>query len=536
MKKIVIAMLVAMGLAACAYYGYQRVNQPVDPGASILEEIATGDGRGDLAAPATKRALYQPRITVFRPSEADWIDIDPSELHALDLWIKDGHGLHLNAAFDPSSGQIAAARLGPLDQASLQRHRSTHSPGEVVYPASDAEFVYARWEGSDVDTFQPLGHLGDGATFFYLGREFLTVIDGSGHRQVKPTGIVMSEVTAVWSEQHDNQIHLTLFYPDLDETAKIVTTHKHPFYVPGTEEWIAAENLKIGMGLETCNGVRVRVEDWVLIDEPFTAYNITVADTHTYFVKDPNNPRAPPVLVHNDCDPAKLIGNGGKQLDDDTIIGANGNRFKKKPNGTYEKVGLASVDEINAAGIPKSNWVDSKLGDRYTRLDDGSIQGPDGGIAFDTGHVDPNGNPILRRKSGGHYTLDENGKQLGVSNPDPSLAAYTSDINCVYLCRDADGVIRYVGITDDIDRRGREHLKTAGLEPRAIDGLSNLSRSDTRAVEQVLINHYGLRTAAGRKQLTNSINALSRVKNPTKYENQLKRGAELLKKVGYKFE
>jgi len=53
----------------------------------------------------------------------------------------------------------------------------------------------------------------------------------------------------------------------------------------------------------------------------------------------------------------------------------------------------------------------------YTRNADGSYTGPGGGIARDTGHVDANGNMILRRDSGGYYSVDANGNQVSVSSP-----------------------------------------------------------------------------------------------------------------------
>lgn len=70
-----------------------------------------------------------------------------------------------------------------------------------------------------------------------------------------------------------------------------------------------------------------------------------------------------------------------------------------------------------------------------------------------------------------------------------------------------------------------------GIVIEGIPGLQNLSRSDARAVEQTLIDYYGLGRNGG--GLINKINSISSVKNPTKYEQGLIRGAELLKKVKY---
>ncbi|MEE4371035.1 hypothetical protein V2J98_05460 [Pseudomonas alliivorans] len=101
---------------------------------------------------------------------------------------------------------------------------------------------------------------------------------------------------------------------------------------------------------------------------------------------------------------------------------------------------------------------------------------------------------------------------------------------CVYNCV-IDGVTRYVEITDDVVKRGQAHLRQKGITIDRIEGLQNLSRADARAVEQTLIDYHGLGKDGG--TLINKINSISSVKNPTKYEQGLIRGAELLKKAGY---
>ncbi|WP_240326576.1 RHS repeat-associated core domain-containing protein, partial [Pseudomonas syringae] len=101
---------------------------------------------------------------------------------------------------------------------------------------------------------------------------------------------------------------------------------------------------------------------------------------------------------------------------------------------------------------------------------------------------------------------------------------------CVYNCT-VNGVTRYVGITDNIVNRGRAHLREKGITIDRIEGLQNLSRADARAVEQTLINFHGLGKDGG--TLINKINSISSIKNPTKYEKGLIRGADLLKKAGY---
>jgi RHS repeat-associated protein len=99
--------------------------------------------------------------------------------------------------------------------------------------------------------------------------------------------------------------------------------------------------------------------------------------------------------------------------------------------------------------------------------------------------------------------------------------------NIVYTSKNKDGVVQYVGITNNFARRAAEHLNTKGIRINPL--MNNLSRSDARAVEQVLIEIHKLGKNNG--SLMNKINSIS--KNNPSYANQLRRGHKLLKSIGY---
>jgi len=109
--------------------------------------------------------------------------------------------------------------------------------------------------------------------------------------------------------------------------------------------------------------------------------------------------------------------------------------------------------------------------------------------------------------------------------------AASEAVNTVYVSLDKAGKVQYVGITNNLGRRQAEHLRKTGMEIEKIKGLINLSKTDARAVEQVLINKYGLKKQGG--QLQNKMNSIS-PKNPV-YEESLIRGQELLKERAKKF-
>ncbi|MCG9968493.1 DUF6531 domain-containing protein [Pelotomaculum terephthalicicum JT] len=97
----------------------------------------------------------------------------------------------------------------------------------------------------------------------------------------------------------------------------------------------------------------------------------------------------------------------------------------------------------------------------------------------------------------------------------------------VYTSRNADDVAQYVGITDDVARRAAEQLRIKGINIEPL--MSGLSRSDARAVEQALIETHVLQKNGG--TLMNKINSIA-TSNPS-YAQQLERGYELLKSIGY---
>ncbi len=108
-------------------------------------------------------------------------------------------------------------------------------------------------------------------------------------------------------------------------------------------------------------------------------------------------------------------------------------------------------------------------------------------------------------------------------------AATRTGENLVYRSLNAAGDVNYVGITADIERRAAEQLAEKGIRIAEIPGLESLSRADARAVEQVLIEFYGLEKNGG--TLVNKINSIAQ--NNEIYAKSLRRGAVLLRRAGY---
>lgn len=96
--------------------------------------------------------------------------------------------------------------------------------------------------------------------------------------------------------------------------------------------------------------------------------------------------------------------------------------------------------------------------------------------------------------------------------------------NTVYIERGTSGP-RYVGITNNYARRASEHRRAGRNVTPSVTGLN---RFDAHAVEQAVINRYGLSRNGG--TLTNAINSVSR--RDLMYRVYVWRGNSILKRAG----
>ncbi len=99
----------------------------------------------------------------------------------------------------------------------------------------------------------------------------------------------------------------------------------------------------------------------------------------------------------------------------------------------------------------------------------------------------------------------------------------------VYLSYDNVGRVQYVGITNNIERRQTEHLRTKGFRIFEVDGLGPLNRLDARSVEQAMIESYRLRSQGG--TLLNALNSIS--PGRIDYADLIARGNTLLESAGF---
>ncbi|MFJ6822974.1 polymorphic toxin-type HINT domain-containing protein [Streptomyces niveus] len=82
---------------------------------------------------------------------------------------------------------------------------------------------------------------------------------------------------------------------DTEQSAALVSTTTHPFWVVSENDWIEAGDLKPGMTLRTAAGATATVEATRAFDQRQRTHDLTVNDIHTYYVLA----GVTPVLVHN---------------------------------------------------------------------------------------------------------------------------------------------------------------------------------------------------------------------------------------------
>ena len=208
-------------------------------------------------------------------------------------------------------------------------------------------------------------------------------------------------VTAQYSNPYAETVYVHIA-DATDQNQTLIANKIHPFYTNG--RWIEAGSLKAGDILETANGEKQTVQSVVTKAEPLQAYNLTVQDFHTYFVKG-KGAETDAVWVHNECDtadkpnatsqtPEIITNNLGKQID--ITISPN---HLRSPNGV-----VPSPEK----GIPNSSVdIYDRQGNFVTRR----WYGSDGVATRDvdmTNHGNPKNHPEVPHEH--FWKRNKNGK------------------------------------------------------------------------------------------------------------------------------
>ncbi|HFC8529371.1 TPA: HINT domain-containing protein [Neisseria lactamica] len=108
-------------------------------------------------------------------------------------------------------------------------------------------------------------------------------------------------VTARYGNPYQETVYIEIS-DGIGNSQTLISNRIHPFYSDG--KWIKAEDLKAGIRLLSESGAEQTVQSVTVKPTPLKAYNLTVADWHTYFVKG-DKAETEGVWVHNACPPKR---------------------------------------------------------------------------------------------------------------------------------------------------------------------------------------------------------------------------------------
>ncbi|PSK96775.1 intein [Murinocardiopsis flavida] len=132
-------------------------------------------------------------------------------------------------------------------------------------------------------------------------------------------------------------------------TGSVTATAEHPFWVPGSAQWVDAADLDPGTTLRTSSGAWARVTGTDVREvADQRVHNLDVAGIDTYFV----SPADSAVLVHNDdCQPAQFDDVGEKYVKDKHVEGGK--------NVTPDKSVFGKDQDLDDL-VEKANKVEAK--------------------------------------------------------------------------------------------------------------------------------------------------------------------------------
>ncbi|MFJ3216604.1 RHS repeat-associated core domain-containing protein [Kitasatospora sp. NPDC086801] len=159
----------------------------------------------------------------------------------------------------------------------------------------------------------------DPATGRIAAEEVTATITGDGGKNLYEITVNPATTTQTPEVTHPSDeatAAAATYTVDVTKSQTLTATDKHPFWLPQTREWIAADELQPGQWLETSAGTWVQISSIRSYTQQQRVHNLTVSDLHTYYVLAGTTP----VLVHN-C-PAggggffsRIFGGGSKAAD-----------------------------------------------------------------------------------------------------------------------------------------------------------------------------------------------------------------------------
>ena len=221
---------------------------------------------------------------------------------AVDRWIQE----------NPNAAETVEAAFNVAAAAKAAKLAKAAKPGKASVSGDFSKSYTCSFHGSTLvktaDGYKAIAHI-------RVGDRVFAKDETSGAMGYKP-------VTAQYGNPYQETVYIEVS-DGLGKIQTLVSNRIHPFYSDG--KWIKAEDLKAGSRLFAENGAEPTVQSVTVKQEPLQAYNLTVADWHTYFVKG-DKAETEGVWVHNECP----YGKGNQRYKDASYHGKNDNSVKSR--------------------------------------------------------------------------------------------------------------------------------------------------------------------------------------------------------------
>ena len=221
---------------------------------------------------------------------------------AVDRWIQE----------NPNAAETVEAAFNVAAAAKAAKLAKATKPGKAAVSGDFSKSYTCSFHGSTLvktaDGYKAIARI-------RVGDHVFAKDEASEKTGYKP-------VTAQYGNPYQETVYIEVS-DGLGKIQTLVSNRIHPFYSGG--KWIKAEDLKAGSRLFAENGAEPTVQSVTVKQEPLQAYNLTVADWHTYFVKG-DKAETEGVWVHNECP----YGKGNQRYKDASYHGKNDNSVKSR--------------------------------------------------------------------------------------------------------------------------------------------------------------------------------------------------------------
>ncbi|HEZ3040469.1 TPA: polymorphic toxin MafB class 1 [Neisseria meningitidis] len=221
---------------------------------------------------------------------------------AVDRWIQE----------NPNAAETVEALVNVLPFAKVKNLTKAAKPGKAAVSGDFSKSYTCSFHGSTLvktaDGYKAIAHIQAGDRVFAKD-------EASGKTGYKP-------VTARYGNPYQETVYIEIS-DGIGNNQTLISNKILPFYSQG--KWIQAGRLKKGDTLLSESGAKQTVQNITFKQQPLKAYNLTVADWHTYFVKG-SQAETEGVWVHNDCPYDK----GNQRYKDASYHGKNDNSVKSR--------------------------------------------------------------------------------------------------------------------------------------------------------------------------------------------------------------